>query len=50
MYHLLNFYELFFADDIGYVFLVILATNLDDCHGPDWATEESEYDFQQGQR
>jgi hypothetical protein len=46
MYHLLNFCKLFFADDVSYVFLVILATNLRDFHEPDWATEASEYDFQ----
>jgi hypothetical protein len=39
---------MFFADDVSYVFFVILATNLDDFYEPDWATEESEYDFQQG--
>jgi hypothetical protein len=39
---------MFFADNVSYVFFVILA--MDDFYGLDWATGESEYDFQQGQR
>jgi hypothetical protein len=35
---------------VSYVFCVILAKNCDDFYGPNWATGEFEYDFQQGQR
>jgi hypothetical protein len=45
-----NFFFFFCAEDVNYVCCVILTTNCDDLYGPDWATEESEFDFLRGQR
>jgi hypothetical protein len=49
MYNLLSCNELlFYVGDVNYAFCVILVTNCDDFDGPDWATEESEFDFLRG--